>query len=145
MARRVNHRGLVVLLIAVALVLGACAGTDEPKAVAGLDERTQQIGGLEVTVTPTKLDASGAAFTVVFDTHTGAPTIDIARSAELIVDGRRWTDAAWSGEGGDGHHRTGSLRFTATGDARGTARLAIDGLDQPVEMTWQLTPVKEAP
>ena len=85
-------------------------------------------------------DARGASFTVVFDPHTGAPTIDVARSARLTVDGTASANAVWSGDGQAGHHRSGTLRFDATGPARATARLTISGLDAPLTMTWQLSP-----
>lgn len=136
MARRLT---LLVLLAAAVALLAACSTGGEPKPAAGLEARTVEIGGLEVTVTPTQLDDRGAAFTVVFDTHTGAPTVDVAANATLTLDGTAWTAPAWSGDGPGGHHRTGTLRFTPAGPARGTARLTIDGLDQPLEVTWQLS------
>ena len=139
MARRLNCHGLALLVVVAAVVLAACTTNTKPKAATGLQARTQQIGGLEVKVTPTQLDSRGAAFTITFDTHTGAPTIDVARSANLTVDGTAWTGATWSGDGPGGHHRTGTLRFPATGPTRGAARLSITGLAAPVDMTWQLT------
>ena len=138
MARRLNRHGLALLIVVAAVVLAACAPNTKPKAATGLQARTQQIGGLEVTVTPTQLDSRGAAFTITFDTHTGAPTINVASSAHLTVDGTAWTGATWSDDGPGGHHRTGTLRFPATGPTRGAARLSINGLAAPVDMTWQL-------
>jgi hypothetical protein len=139
MARGLNRLLPAVLMVAVVVLLGACTNGDEPRASTRLSTRTVEIGGLEVKATPTRLDARGAIFTVVFDTHTGAPTIDVARSARLIVDGTVWANAVWSGDGPRGHHRSGTLRFDAAGPARGTARLTISGLDAPLTMTWRLS------
>jgi hypothetical protein len=129
---------LAVLGVAI-LVIAGCS-SDSAKPVAGLESRSEQIGELEVTVTPTQLDDQGAAFTVVFDTHTGAPTIDVAANAALAVDGTAWTSPVWSGDGPDGHHRSGTLRFTPAGPARGEVRLSISGLAQPLALSWQLSP-----
>lgn len=140
MARRVTPTQTLVALLALAVViLGACSTSNAPKTAAGLQARKTTIGGLDVTVTPTQLDSRGAAFTVVFDTHTGAPGIDVAANAALDVDGTAWTEPTWRGDGPGGHHRTGTLRFTNAGPARGAAQLTISGLDQPLAMTWQLT------
>ena len=139
MARRLNRRVLALIVAVAVVVLAACTTDAKPKAAAGLQARSQQIGGLEIKVTPTQLDGRGAAFTIAFDTHTGAPTIDVADSARLTVDGTAWTAATWSGDGPGGHHRTGTLRFAATRAPSGVARLSISGLAAPVDMTWQLT------
>ncbi|HYU58740.1 MAG TPA: hypothetical protein VEO00_11920, partial [Actinomycetota bacterium] len=91
MARRVTSTRALVAVLAVAVVtLAACSTSSAPKAAAGLQARKTTIGGLEVTVTPTELDSRGAAFTVVFDTHNGAPGIDVAANAALDVDGTAW-------------------------------------------------------
>ena len=133
-------RRLVISVVMLGVLAAACTNGSAAKPATGLDKRTTTIGDLEVTVTPTQLDGNGAAFTIAFDTHTGAPTIDVAANAALTVDGAQWTTPTWSGDGPGGHHRAGTLRFTAAGPARDTARLAITGLDQPLELTWQLQP-----
>ena len=140
MARRVTSRRSLAAVLAIAVViLGACSASSAPKAAAGLEARKTTIGGLEVSVTPTELDSRGAVFTVVFDTHTGAPGVDVAANAALDVDGTAWTAPTWTGDGPGGHHRTGTLRFANAGPARGAVQLTITGLDQPLQMTWQLT------
>ena len=137
MARR-RLTWLAVVGAAILLLAGCSSGSAKP--VAGLETRNAQIGELEITVTPTQLDDQGAAFTLVFDTHTGAPTIDVAANAALAVDGTAWTSPVWSGDGPGGHHRSGALRFTPAGPARGEVRLSISGLAQPLALSWQLSP-----
>ncbi len=61
---------------------------------------------------------------------------DVAAAAELTVDSNTWTDPAWDGDGPGGHHRSGTLRFTASGPV--SATLTIGGLDQPVTARWTL-------
>ena len=141
MARRVSHRtALLSAAVLAAAVLAGCASRSDPKPAAGLGALTQEIGGLEVKVTPTRLDDSGAVFEVAFDTHTGAPTIDVADRARLVVDRAAWTQAIWSEGAADDHHRSGTLRFDASGPAERSAELTIRGLDEPLTMTWQLRP-----
>lgn len=137
--RLIRHR-LTSALAGVSLVLAACSGSGSGDTNLGLEPRTTTIGGLEVKVTPKQLDAGGAAFAVVFDTHTGAPTIDVAAHAVLEVGGTTWSTPTWDGDGPGGHHRSGTLRFTPSGPAGGTARLTIGGLEQPVEATWRVDP-----
>jgi len=125
---------------AVTIALAGCGSAPKSAAADGLDARTVTLGELEVKITPTRVDATGATFDIAFDTHTGAPDIDVAANTTLAVNGTTWTAATWTGDGpGDDHHRAGTLRFTATGPATGSARLAIDGLAGPVEATWQLS------
>jgi hypothetical protein len=139
MARRLTSRHLVALTAALALTaLAACGGGSDIKAPKGFAVRKVAIGGLEVTITPARIDSTGAEFTVAFDTHTGAPGIDVAAHSALVIDGTPWTTPNWSGDGPGGHHRTGTLRFSANGPARGAARLTISGLDRPLEAGWQL-------
>lgn len=135
--RRLTWTLAAGVALAAALVLSACGG-DDGTGGAGLAARTATAGSVEVTITPIRLDANGAAFTVAFDTHSGALDLDVAAHARLTVAGTDWGDPTWTGGGPGGHHRAGTLRFAAAGAARGAARLAIDGLDQPVAATWSL-------
>lgn len=138
MPRRLTRRLLTMVVVAMALLLNACANDNTPKAADGLAKRTEQIGGLTVTVTPVQLDRNGASFAIAFDTHTGAPTIDVAHSSSLTVGGAQWTNSSWTGDGPGGHHRSGTLRFDAAGEPSGTLRLSISGLERPLEFTWDL-------
>ncbi|HEX7165531.1 MAG TPA: hypothetical protein VF230_00990 [Acidimicrobiales bacterium] len=74
----------------------------------------------------------------MFDTHSVELDLDVAASARLVVDGTPWTAPVWDGTGPSGHHREGTLRFTATGDSTGTAELTIAGLPELVRVTWDL-------
>jgi hypothetical protein len=123
---------------ALAVVLAACGSDDPPVAAAGLDTQTFTVGEVELTITPTRVDDTGAAFTVAFDTHSVDLGLDIANTATLTVDGQAWTDPAWDGDGPGGHHREGTLTFTAASPANGDAVLTIEGLDEPATARWAL-------
>ena len=139
MARRLTSGLLVTIAVAVAgVVLVACGGSSGSNPSSGLAVRKITAGEVAVTVTPTRIDSTGAEFTVAFDTHTGALNVDVAARSAFVVADSPWTDPTWSGDGLGGHHRTGTLRFTAAGPARGVARLTISGLDSPVEASWNL-------
>lgn len=141
MGRGLRRAVLATAALTAAIALLAACGGSSPAGKAsdrGLAVRKSTIGGLDVTVTPTRLDTTGAEFNVAFDTHTGAPGIDVATRSALVVDGNPWTSPSWSGDGPGGHHRSGTLRFAAAGPVRGVARLTISGLDRPLEVTWTL-------
>ena len=133
-------RRLTPLLVAgaFAVVLAACGNDDPPVAAAGLDARTVTAGEVEVTVTPTRIDDTGATFAVAFDTHSIELDLDVTHTVTLTVDGQAWTDPAWDGTGPGGHHREGTLTFSAAGRASGDAVLTIEGLDEPATARWAL-------
>ena len=129
---------LLVVAGAFAAVLAACGSDDPPVAAAGLDTRTVTVGEVEVTITPTRIDHTGAAFAVAFDTHSVDLDLDVPDAVTLTVDGQVWTDPAWDGTGPGGHHREGTLTFTAASPAEGDAILTIEGLDEPATARWAL-------
>lgn len=133
--RRLTHALVVTPLV---VLLAACGGDDPPVAATGLETRTVTVGEVEVTITPTRLGATGAEFDIAFDTHSVDLDLDIAQHATLSVDGQPWTGPTWDGAGPGGHHREGTLAFTATGNATGEAVLTIEGLDEPVTARWAL-------
>lgn len=134
---------LTVAVVTVAgLVLTGC-GSDGDSDVAtgspgtGLAARTVTAGEIDVTIEPAQLDAEGATFEIILDTHAVELSMDLTQ-ARLDVGGTAWEVAGWTGDGPSGHHREGQLRFTAAGPAEGTARLTLAGFSEPVEATWEL-------
>lgn len=129
------------LLVVAAGLLGACAGSEDTSRTPTpvLPARMVDAGDVEVNITPTRLDATGATFAVSFDTHSVELSLDPAASATLDVDGTTWPVDRWTGAGPGGHHREGELHFSAAGPASGTAHLTISGLPKPVEATWALS------
>ncbi len=137
MTRR--HRYLVPFVFVVSATLAACGSSSaSPSAESVLPVRAVQAGAVQVKITPTVLDASGAKFTIVLDTHSADLSLDLTTASQLDVDGTAWAIEGWSGDGPGGHHRSGQLQFTAKGPAQGTATLRISGLPEPVEATWEL-------
>jgi hypothetical protein len=126
-------------------VLAACStSSDEGSnaAVGGrvLATRTVSAGAVRVTISPKRVDHTRAEFGLEFDTHSGSLDFDPATSTTLTVDGKRWLNATWMGDGPGGHHRAGTLRFDAAGTPQGQMRLVVDGLDPPVVAVWSLGP-----
>ena len=140
MASRLSRLLATTVVVAITVSLSACGGSSKRSGTAGLATRTVKFDGLDVVVTPARIDATGAAFNIAFDTHTGATGIDVAAKATLTVGGATWSGATWSGDGPGGHHRAGTLRFRAGGPPSGTARLSIAGLPGPLTVTWQVSP-----
>jgi hypothetical protein len=134
-------RRLTLLLVAgaFAVVLAACGSDDPPVVTAGLDTRTVTVGEVEVTITPTRVDASGAEFDIALDSHSVELDLDIADRATLTIDDQAWTQPTWEGSGSGSHHLEGTLGFTAAGPAAGDAVLSLEGLDEPVAARWALT------
>jgi hypothetical protein len=134
-----RHRYLVPFVLVVSGTLAACSSSPaSPSAASLLPVRSVGAGAVEVKITPTALDSSGAEFTIVLDTHSADLSLDLTTSSQLDVDGTAWAVDGWTGDGPGGHHRAGQLRFTAKGSAQGTATLRISGLPEPVEATWDL-------
>jgi hypothetical protein len=127
----------IAVAIGVALLgLSACARKEAPAPAEGLSARKVAAGEVNVTITPTRIDSEGAEFTVAFDTHT--VDLDVAAHAALTVDDTDWVHPTWDGARPGGHHRQGTIRFTAGGPASGDAVLTIGGLDEPVTASWTL-------
>lgn len=134
-----RHGYLVAFVLIVSGTLAACSSSSaSPTGTSVFPARAIEAGAVEVKITPTKLDATGAKFTIVLDTHSADLSLDLTSSAQLDVSGTAWAVDGWSGDGPGGHHRTGQLEFTAKGPATGTATLRISGLPGPVEATWKL-------
>ncbi len=133
-------RRLTSAIVAAALtvLIAACGGDAPLVAAPGLERRTVTVGAVEVKITPTRLDATGADFDVTFDTHSVNLELDVAHQATLTINDRAWTNPVWDGAGPSGHHRQGTLTFTTAGPAEGEAVLTIAGLDEPVTARWAL-------
>lgn len=147
-ARSMRCRVTIAMVVAVTVAATAtvgCSSRSTPESAsapdadaAGYPERTATIGAVDVKVRPVALGADGAAFTLVFDSHAASFDADPVAVVTLEVGGIRWSAVGWEGQPPAGHHREGTLRFTATGPATGTATLAVGGLVGPVEFTWQI-------
>lgn len=130
---------VAAVVLGAAWLLGACGDdTTSEAGASGLASKAVEAGDVTVKFTPERIDGDDAAFDVAFDTHSVELEVDIAAKAGLVVNGTAWTDAAWDGAGPGGHHRAGTLRFTAAGVAAGKAELTITGLPEPVRATWDL-------
>ncbi len=142
--RRHTHRAAVLGLVVVTglvPVLGGCgsATSSADSAVTNSDvERTIEAGSVTVKLQLRQLDVDGAVFEIIFDTHDVELDQDMVRDAHLVVGETPWPMVEWSGDGTGGHHREGELRFSAAGPAEGVATLSIDGLPEPVVVTWDI-------
>jgi hypothetical protein len=130
----------LAMLLAGGLVLTSRGGDDGKRAEdagVGLETRTLSAGEIDIKLEPHQLDDQGAAFAITLDTHSAELSMDLS-AAELEVAGTSWPVTGWDGDGPGGHHREGELRFEAAGPANGTARLALPGFPEPVEITWEV-------
>ena len=140
--RRVVLIAAAVLAAVVALALYVSGDGDGDSRAgdarpAAADSRTVEAGAVTVKIERVRLDAAGAEFKLTFDTQSVALDLDVARNATLTVGGAAWGGPTWSGAGPGGHHREGTVRFTAgRGPATGPAVLTITGLPEPVRATW---------
>lgn len=125
--------GLAVVIAAV--LLWRSNSSAAPAPGPGLATQVVQAGEIEVTVTPTS-GSGKAGFAVVLDTHSVELGMDLAAGAALTVDGRDAGTASWQGQGPGGHHREGTLTFPADVSDGSILVLRLDGLGEPVEVTW---------
>ena len=133
-------RSMTVLagILLAGFLVGCGAQSSSVSSAPGLAPRTVTAGSVEVTITPVRVDNSGAAFQIKFDTHSGDLGLDVPAASRLVVDGNEWGGASWVGDPPGGHHRQGELRFKAGGTAQGEVRLTLSGLPAAVEATWTL-------
>lgn len=106
-------------------------------------KKTDEQGGVLVEVTPISLgkDVSPWKFAVVFTTHTGSLDQDPRATIALVDDkGNVYKPEAWEGAGPGGHHREGTLVFTAISPAPSFVELKIKDLGGIPERTlrWDL-------
>ena len=138
-ARLLLLAGLATALVAVgSLAAWDVTGSDGPAAAGALPSRSAKAGPVEVTVTPTRVDSTGATFEVVLDNHEVDLTMDLAGGATLTVGSTAWGAASWSGDGPGGHHRKGTLSFPASGLRGDRLVLTLSGLPEPVELQWAM-------
>lgn len=131
--------GAVIAVVIAATVLWRSTSSAVPEPGPGpgpsLSTQVVQAGEIEVTVTPTM--ASGkAGFALVLDTHSVELDMDLAAAATLTVDGRDAGTASWVGQEPGGHHREGTLTFSADVGDGSILVLRLDGFAEPVEVTW---------
>jgi hypothetical protein len=141
MSGRVTPRVRVVAVAAfIALVTLACSSGGSPESSATpYQQRDATAGAIDVKARPIRIDNGGARFDLAFDSHSAAFDADPSAAVTLDVGGARWTAVGWDGDPPSGHHREGTLEFTSTGPASGTATLTIGGLPEPVEFSWPIT------
>ncbi len=139
---RLGAAATVAALAGLLVALAGCGTSTSPATdatAASSPDRTVKVkvGEVKVGLDLRRLDADGAVFEIVFDTHSVELDQDLARDARLVVGDTTWPYAAWTGDGASGHHREGELRFTAAGPVVGTITLTIGGLPGPVTATWE--------
>jgi hypothetical protein len=137
-----------MILIAVAVVIVAALGVaavtsgdgDDaaPARTSALAAKTVTAGEITVRLEPHHLDASGAEFAVTLDTHSEELDMDLVAGATLLVNETEWPATALDGDGPNGHHREGRLRFNAAGSAVGPVEMTLDGFPEPVAARWTL-------
>ena len=135
---------LAALVLSVGIGVGLAADT-APTSTPGtsggrtaLAAREAIAGPVQIKVTPVRIDATGAGFTVVLDNHDVELTMNLAEGTALTVGSRPWGPATWSGDGPGGHHREGTLTFPAAGAPAGQVVLTLAGFPGPVELQWTL-------
>jgi hypothetical protein len=133
------------VLVAGLLAVSACGAGTPPTTTPvpttpASPEGSVDVAGVTVSATPERIDATGAELQLKLDTHTTPLNLDLPAAAHLSVGGRDWPARTWNGPGPGGHHREGTLTFSAAGPAAGPVRLVVDGLAEPAVLTWTDAP-----
>ena len=135
-----RRRTMLLVALTALLAIGLGWWTLQPRANTatplGVEAQTVQAGAVEVRMTPLTMDRSGASFDLVLDTHTVPLDLDLTGAAQLRINGDPAGAPAWDGPGPGGHHREGTLRFTAPIPPGATVELRITGLPQDAAATW---------
>jgi len=134
-----RHLRLLTVSILALVTIGGCASVaSKAPSNTVLPSRSLTAGAVNVVITPTRLDATGATFAISLDTHSADLSLDLTTAAKLDVNGTTWAVDRWTGAAPGGHHRAGNLTFTAPGPPTGTVHLTISGLPGPIDATWQV-------
>lgn len=132
----------LTLLIGALVLAGTGVGVwglvDRDAPASGMPTRTIAAGPVTVSITPLVIDATTARFQIALDTHSGSLDIDLAIASELLVDGQLAPPGVWDGAAPGGHHREGTLTFSASAVSGATVRLRIGGLPTDVSASWQM-------
>ncbi len=148
--------GLVVLLLVGVIVYSALQdqkGTDtstlesvrslpdDPLAAGSFEAQVDETGPVTVTIQPLSLTDSGTwDFVVTLQTHSVDLDMDILTSIVLLDSaGEEVSPISWDGDPPEGHHRTGTLSFTALNPKPETVTvLAKNIADVPLrEFVWK--------
>jgi hypothetical protein len=127
---RILSTAVVGLAVALTLPGPAVAQTASPLT------QTSVAAQVTVKVTPGRFTVSEWPFAVVFDTHSQQLDDDLMKSAVLLVDGIELHPAQWTAPAG-GHHREGTLVFSAPSRAAGGVELRITRLNEPAARTFR--------
>ena len=122
-----------LVLIGPSLLLAACSEED---TTGVLPQKSVEVNSVTVEVVPQQFDESMAVLSLKLDTHETPLVMDLPGEAHLYVGGQEWQTESWDGDEAGGHHREGTLRFGAAGKPAGEVRFLLDGLAEPVEITW---------
>lgn len=129
---------LISRSIALLAFLAFSAGAP---AAASLPSQKSDLAGVTVQVTPRGLTGPQWEFDITFNTHSQDLKDDPLKSTTLIVDGAApLAPIAWRGDGPNGHHRKGVLRFKAPGASPAKLELRLQRADEPAPRVfrWQL-------
>jgi hypothetical protein len=114
-----------------------------PVTAADLAPRSDQAGGVTITVTPSAIEATASrwAFQISLDTHSGALDDDLLKNSRLIDDqGGEHAPLTWEGDPSGGHHRKGLLQFAPLKPMPTELRLRLQrtGESNPRLFIWPL-------
>lgn len=104
-----------------------------------LESRKSDSDGVQVVVTPKSLDPAATTwdFEIVLDTHTKPLNDDMARTSELIADGRSYAPLGWQGDQPGGHHRKGTLSFARPTGPQKVIEVRINGIGSSAARTFR--------
>ena len=114
---------LNIVLASLAITLFASISNAAPPNLPTL---TSTQAGVTANVTPRALSGPSWDFEVVFDTHTQALTDDLEKTVVLVADGgATYPPVKWQGDPPGGHHRKGTLQFSAVSPVPASIELQI--------------------
>ena len=126
---------LIFIVLAVVGLTAACSvGSGQTEsaqpqaAVSTFATQSNSEKAVTVEVTPLNLANGNATldFEVTFNTHSVALDFDPAASSVLRDStGREYLALAWEGDPPGGHHRQGTLRFTAPNQLTGFVEVVV--------------------
>jgi hypothetical protein len=87
---------------------------DSAASATALEAKTASNSGVEIAVQPIDLGSGPWKFTIGLNTHAGSLDMDFLKTVSLTDDrGDTLAPVSWEGPPSGGHHRNGTLTFSA--------------------------------
>jgi len=134
---------IIVLIAALTNSFSITVNSKSPSSSTSLETKESDEGPVSVTVTPLSLENNSPTwnFEISLNTHSEELSVDLAAVSELVDDQEKISlPISWEGDGPEGHHRKGVLKFKPISPKPASVELKIKNIGGVLERSfiWSL-------